>query len=148
MIDQELRFEVEYGVNNEVYKDASNIRKTVFIIEQKVPKEIEVDEFENESYHIVGYLRDVPICCARIMTEYGKFKIGRVAILKPFRGKGIGDYLFTFTLDYLKNDLNAKEVYLNSQAQVTNFYRKHGFNTLGEPFLEANIVHIKMKKVL
>jgi predicted GNAT family N-acyltransferase len=74
-------------------------------------------------------------------------KIERVAVLKSFRGLGIGQALMQKAIDYLSGQKIA-EAKVNAQIQVKNFYERLGFQQQGEPFYEADILHIEMRRKL
>ncbi|RUA29373.1 MAG: GNAT family N-acetyltransferase [Bacteroidetes bacterium] len=120
---------------------AFDIRRKVFIEEQKVSEEEEF-EFEDECTHFLIYHKKQPVGTSRYrITEKG-IKLERFALLKEARGKGIGYDLLRFTL----NDARQfkKHIYLNAQASVVNFYKQQGFIIDGEKFIEANIIHYPM----
>ena len=122
-------------------EEAFTIRRTVFCIEQNVSEEIEMDEFDDIAKHILAYINNKPIGTARWrFTEEGA-KMERFAVLKKYRGKGVGEELVNYTLEQIKdNDL----IYLNAQETVIKFYEKFGFEVAGGRFYEANIPHKKM----
>ena len=119
------------------------IRKNVFIKEQNVPLEIEIDGLDPEAEHFIAYLDDKPIGCARIRTNKNYVKLERIAILKKHRGKGFGTVLTKFLIDYCRNE-NFGEIILHSQTYVVDFYKKLGFKIRGKPFFEADIEHFEM----
>ena len=120
-----------------------DIRKNVFIKEQNVPYDIEIDGLDPESEHFIAYLDDEPIGCARIRTDKNNAKLERIAIIKKYRGKGFGTELTKFLIDYCKRE-NFDEIVLHSQTYIIDFYKKLGFKTRGEIFFEADIEHIEM----
>ena len=120
------------------------LRREVFVHEQSVPAEIEFDEFEKDALHAIAYEGKNVIGCARLV-EFGDYvKIGRVAVKKEFRLKGVGKTLMQF----LMNIAESKNKYIMIHAQVSalDFYRKLGFVEEGHVFLEAGIKHKKMRK--
>ena len=120
---------------------AFSIRRQVFCIEQNVPEEIEMDEFDDKAIHILAYIDDKPIGTARWrLTEDGA-KMERFAVLKEYRGKGVGEALVKYALEELKD---SDIIYLNAQETVIGFYEKLGFVGVGNRFYEANIPHKKM----
>jgi predicted GNAT family N-acyltransferase len=124
------------------YEQILNIRKKVFIEEQKVPKDIEIDEYETESTHFILYLNKKPIGCARIrLNNFAKLE--RIAILKKHRRNGFGKRLTEFLIDYCHKK-NIFDIRLNSQLSVANFYEKIGFKKVGQVFFEAGIKHVEM----
>ena len=119
------------------------IRKNVFIKEQNVPLEIEIDGLDPEAEHFIAYFNDKPIGCARIRSKDHSIKLERIAIIKEYRGKGFGTELTKFLIDYSKQK-NFKEIFLHSQTYVSNFYKKLGFVSKRKHFFEAGIEHVEM----
>jgi len=120
---------------------ARSIRETVFIIEQKVPGEIEYDEFEDTSTHILARYSGRAAGTARWRkTRYG-YKLERFAVLEEVRGKGVGRALVLFILKQIESE---STIYLNSQVSALGFYAGLGFKAEGEVFYEADIPHRKM----
>lgn len=126
--------------------DAFSIRDIVFIQEQQVPKEIEMDEHDDTATHFIIYDGELPIATARI-RPYGEdtAKVERFAVLKEYRGTGVGASLMNF-IEAEAHKMGYHHFRLNSQKHAENFYAKLGFNPIGEPFYEANIEHITMQK--
>jgi predicted GNAT family N-acyltransferase len=123
------------------------VREEVFIKEQKVPKELELDGLDEKSLHFVILDEESVIGCARVREINGKsFKFERVAVLPNYRGKGLGHQFMLFIEKELLKINSNNSFILNAQASVESFYRSLGFETCGDYYLEANIKHIKMKK--
>lgn len=121
---------------------AHQIRHQVFVIEQKVDPEIEYDEYESASTHILARNESgEAVGTARWrQTDHG-WKLERFAVLESARGLGIGSGLMEFVLDHIDHKL---PIYLNSQTIAIPFYEKLGFRATGDIFYEANIPHRKM----
>ncbi len=120
---------------------ALDIRRIVFIDEQNVPEDIEVDEFEDDCSHIIARIGGIPVGTARWRRTDNGVKLERFAVLKEYRSKGIGEALVESVLDYV---LPEPAVYLHAQEEVIGFYEKLGFTNEGPTFIEADIVHQKM----
>jgi predicted GNAT family N-acyltransferase len=117
------------------------IRETVFVHEQQVPVELEWDEFDEISLHALALSpQGAPIGTARLLPDG---HIGRMAVLKEWRGKGIGGAMLLRLLEASKRQGN-KKVILNAQTPAIQFYAKFGFIVTGEEFMEAGIPHVKM----
>jgi len=117
------------------------IRETVFIQEQQVPVELEWDEFDSVSIHVLASTLDgKPVGTARLLPDG---HIGRMAVLKERRGEGIGSAMLHCLLDTARQH-EMKEVKLNAQITAQPFYEKFGFQSIGDEFMEAGIPHIKM----
>lgn len=117
------------------------IRRKVFVDEQKCPAELEW-EFEDESTHFMGSVNGVPAGAARWRHTDKGFKLERFAVLKEFRGHGMGKALVQAVLDDLPPD--ASYIYLNAQLTAIGLYEKFGFVKEGSQFEEAGIQHFKM----
>ena len=120
------------------------IRATVFIEEQGVPREIEWDGEDAHCLHVIAERDGEPVGCGRLMPDG---RIGRLAVSKTLRGTGIGAQLLHALLD-LARDRGDPQVYLHAQAHSIGFYEKAGFESRGEPFDEAGIEHLDMVQTL
>lgn len=129
--------------NTEEIEDAKNIREEVFVKEQNVPYDIEMDGLDYSAYHVVAYDGEKPAATGRMIIENGEFIVGRVAVLKKYRGEGYGDLVVRMLVRKCFN-LGAKEVKIHAQLQAQKFYEKIGFQAFGEVFDEAGIQHINM----
>ncbi len=129
----------------EELKVCFEIRKKVFIEEQKVTYEEEFDEFDklNNTKHFLLSLNENLIATCRLRITQDGQKIERVAILKEYRNKGYGKLFMQKVLEYCKLQ-NNKRVYLYAQENVIPFYEKLGFLAYGESFLDARIPHKAM----
>lgn len=144
-----MKFDTTTDLSSSLYKDALTIRKTVFIQEQKVDESLEIDEFEDKALHIVGYENNQACCTARLIEkENGFIKIQRVAVLKEFRNKGIGLLLLQEIERLARETFEASKLLLDSQDHAIPFYEKSGFKVYGDGFLDANIPHHHMEKIL
>ncbi len=128
--------------NKELLNQAFDIRTTVFVIEQKVDKELEYDGLDEKAEQYLVYYNNVPAGTGRYRETDEGFKLERFAVYKKFRGKHIGANLLEAMLKEILP--TEKKIYLNAQAAVVNFYNKYGFKRIGEMFIEANIEHYKM----
>ncbi|RWR05536.1 GNAT family N-acetyltransferase [Siminovitchia fortis] len=128
-------------------QDAFSIRKKVFVEEQQVPVEIEIDEHENNSAHFVLYDGEKPAGAGRFRILDDKGKVERICILPEYRGKGAGNQIMAAIEEYAKQ-LPVEELVLNSQSYAVPFYEKLGYIVVSEEFLDAGIPHRKMIKKL
>lgn len=126
-------------------EDALYVRTTVFIKEQGVSPDIEVDVHEEESVHFVGYLNHKPIAAARLrfMDEYGKLE--RICVLKEVRGKAYGKTMIQKMEAFIRTR-GYKKAKLNAQTHAKSFYERLGYTTTSEEFLDAGIPHVTMEK--
>ena len=135
--------------NKEILEACFEIRKEVFVKEQNVPEDHEIDEYDENAIHVIGYDNDNhPIATARIrLLNETTGKVERVAILKDYRGRGLGLKLLNF-VEQTANENQLTFLTMNAQHYAIPFYEKLGYNVLGEPFDEENIKHIVMEKHL
>lgn len=135
---------VQILLNSSAYNDVLEIRKKVFVDEQNIPLELEVDETESEAIYFLTYSDDRPAATGRL-REYGKYiKFERIATLKEWRGKGVGRNLMEAMLDYAKKNFPGKVPYMHSQESAVAFYERLGWRKSGDPFMEADIPHQAM----
>ncbi len=123
---------------------AGEVRRAVFIVEQGIPEEEEWDDADAVAGHWVALLDGEAVGCAR-MTSEGK--IGRMAVLAEYRGKGIGTALLQACVAYALERRFAS-VKLSAQQHALSFYEKQGFTAFGEPHVEVDIPHQWMQKTL
>lgn len=137
----EDKIKVERVNNEEDLQKVFAIRRKVFVDEQNCPPELEW-EFEDESVHFLGTLNGIPAAASRWRKTEKGFKLERFAVLKEYRGKGIGQALVATVLKDLPEE--AEFVYLHAQLDAMPLYAKFGFEKAGEQFEEAGIQHFKM----
>ena len=129
------------------------LRTEVFVNEQNVPKELELDEKDNSEYTIhIGYFKDDKLIGVARLIDMDKdiIHIGRVAIDKNHRGEGIGYKLILGCEDIAKKVLNKDfTIELGAQLYAENFYKKLGYNRINNNiYIEAGIEHIDMRKTI
>ena len=125
-------------------KDISAIRYEVFVDEQNVPVDLEIDGLDGKAKHALAFIDGVPIGTGRILNDG---HIGRVAVLKNYRGLGIGKLIMK-ELIKCAQDMSLEKVWLSSQWHAHSFYLDFGFVCVDEIYKEAGIDHIKMFKAL
>lgn len=123
------------------------IRMTVFVDEQRVPEEEELDADDETATHFLVEQDGVAIATARLLDKGAYSKIGRVAVSKVARGTGAGAALMRF-IEAHAQSRGAREVVLDAQVQALGFYEKLGYWAEGEEFLDAGIPHYRMRKHL
>ena len=125
-----------------------NIRTVVFVQEQNVPIDEEIDGLDSEADHYILSMNDNDIATARVRYPDGIAKIERVAVLKSCRGLNIGRQLMEFIIADIQKNPVVKTMKLGAQIQAIDFYEKLGFKSYGTEYLDANIRHIWMKRKL
>ena len=131
----------DYEHNTE---DICAIRYEVFVGEQNVPEELEIDGLDDEAKHVLAFVDGLPIGTGRILSDG---HIGRVAVLKNYRGLGIGKLIMKELIKWAQ-DISLKKVWLSSQWHAHSFYLDLDFVCTGEIYKEAGIDHIKMYRTL
>jgi predicted GNAT family N-acyltransferase len=119
------------------------IRREVFIKEQNIPESLELDDNKIESIKILATYNNESIGTARYRATSKGMKLERFAVIKQYRGYGVGKALVLFILEELKME---ESIYLHAQESVIKFYTKLGFKIVGDRFFEADIPHIKLIK--
>ena len=128
--------------------DAYHVRMTVFVEEQKVPQEEEIDEHDKTAIHFIGYeAQETPVAASRLrfVDEYGKLE--RICVLKNYRGKHFGQQMI-HAMEEMIGTKGYQKAKLNAQTQAEDFYRQLGYKTISGEFMDAGIPHVAMIKEL
>mgnify|MGYP001194819316 CR=1 FL=1 len=124
------------------------IRQQVFVQEQGVPSELEMDEQDSLALHSLAWLNNEPVGTGRLLwLPDGLARIGRMAVKPRFRRQSIGGLLLKF-LEREAFNSGIYKIELHAQSYVEAFYRHHGYILAGRPFVEAGIEHIYMCRVM
>ena len=136
---------IELGDWHSMRRWAEPLRFAVFVEEQRVPAEIELDSLDALSLHAVAFDADgEAVGTGRLLPDG---HIGRMAVAKPARGTGIGSALLRSLMDEARRRGHTHAV-LSSQTHATEFYRKHGYSVDGSVYDDAGIPHIDMRCAL
>ncbi len=131
--------EVTWDCSSEVLTD---IRTEVFVLEQGVPVELELDGMDAKSHHFLATTEEgKPVGTARLLQSG---QIGRMAVLKSYRRHGIGRQLLDAAV-VKAQQMKMPEIYLHAQTHALDFYAKSGFEAFGDIFDDAGIPHRAMK---
>lgn len=133
--------EADYG---HYQQQILHVREQVFIVEQKVPPELEVDELDPLSRHVLLFSETIPVATGRLTPDG---HIGRIAVLKNHRHQGYGTQII-FKLEQIAITAGLKQVVLAAQLQALSFYERLGYQAMGGVFLDAGIEHRQMQKLL
>ena len=134
--------------NDRELKAAFRVRTQVFVEEQGIPEDLELDEYDSKALHMVVKDGDKVIGTARVLfLATNQAKLERMAVLEPFRRRGIGRRIISFLSEELRNR-QVEQVVLHAQYLAVAFYESCGFEETGSPFWEAGIKHIKMRRQL
>ena len=128
--------------------DAHAIRRRVFIEEQHVPEELELDEDDQHAVHALALIDGRAVGCGRFVAHGAvEVKIGRMAVLTELRGTGIGRAVLEFLMNEARRRGFLRAV-LHAQLSAEGFYLRQGFLPIGPAFEEAGIPHRKMERPL
>ena len=116
------------------------VRTPVFIEEQAVTPEFEWDDLDATAVHLLTTFNNRPIACLRIINYY---KIGRMAVLRQYRGNGLGAALLLEAVSICKQH-GGKTVYLSAQTHAISFYQKAGFKVTSAEYCDVDITHVDM----
>jgi len=138
--------EIKVAITDIEKSHCYELRKIVFIEEQKVPIERHMDEYDEFSIHFIVYDKNIPIGAARTRLADNCAKLERICILSANRGHNIGRQLIQKIEEYWVN--NSITCYrLSSQVQAAKFYEKLGYIIISEkPYMDAGILHVMMEK--
>lgn len=122
--------------------EAMRIRHAVFVEEQGVPAEMELDEHDARSLHALAFDGGAAVGTGRLLPDA---HIGRMAVRKDFRGRGIGSALLLKLCEAARSR-GHREVVLAAQVHALGFYRAHGFEPYGAVYNDAGIPHQDMRR--
>ncbi len=122
------------------------IRETVFVLEQGVPPDLEMDDRDAICIHVLALVDDKPAGTARLDIEKNG-KIGRLAVLPKFRRQGLGQLIMA-EIESIGRDHQLAQLWCHAQTTAVAFYQSLGYTIEGPEFSEAGILHCKMQKPL
>lgn len=133
--------------SDKTLQTAFDIRKQVFVEEQHVPMEIEIDEYEDEAIHFICSDGEKYVGASRLrfVDDYGKLE--RICVLQEARGKHFGKDLIAAMEEEIIRQ-NIKEVRLHAQTRAVSLYESVGYDVVSDEFMDANIPHVEMMKKL
>lgn len=127
---------------------AYGVRHEVFVGEQGVPPEVERDDLDEVADHVVAYGPDgACVGAGRLVARGEAAVVGRMAVRTGERGRGVGAALLR-RLEERARERGLARVELHAQAHAAGFYAGYGYQAYGEPFVEAGIEHLHMRKEL
>ncbi|WP_336882029.1 GNAT family N-acetyltransferase [Priestia koreensis] len=127
--------------------DAYFVRKTVFVEEQGVPAELEIDQHDKTAVHIVAYDKERPVGAGRFRIVDGYGKVERVCVLSSHRKDGVGKQLM-LKMQEVAKEQGVPKLKLNAQTHAEGFYKHLGYETVSDKFLDAGMPHVTMIKEL
>lgn len=142
-----IECQIIHGDTDPRIQDAYYVRDLVFTQEQGFPAEIDIDEYDKVAWQCILYKDGAAIGTARLIPQGNVGKIGRVAILKEFRGLGLGFVVMEAIIAEAQR-LAYESLNLSAQVYAVPFYEKLGFEVLGDEYLEDGEPHINMSRAL
>lgn len=133
--------------NKQQLEDAYAVRKIVFVDEQHVPVEDEIDQYESDAQHFILYDQALPIGAGRLRIFEDNGKVERICILKNCRQTGAGRTIMDKIEQYAAQQ-RVNKLTLHAQTHAIPFYLKLGYSITSEEFLDAGIPHRAMEKIL
>lgn len=124
------------------------LRRSVFIDEQGIPETAEWDDLDHSATHLLATVNDLPMGTARLLIRGDTGWVGRICVLKPARGTGLGAALVREAIKQLSARPGLKIVRLGAQAYAKGFYEKLGFRVCGPEYDDAGIPHHEMELML
>ena len=129
----------EIRIERNLNPDIQKLREEVFVKEQQVPIELEIEQDEDEYLHCCIYLGGILISYARASEGH----IGRVCVKRGYRHQGFGEKIMYIA----EQQISSKEIQIHAQVQARGFYESLGYQVYGKEFMEAGIRHIAMRKI-
>lgn len=120
------------------------VRREVFVYEQSVPEELEHDIDDFTALHFVAVLEGEVVGTLRVLNKPEHAKIGRVAVLRRWRGRGVAKAMIIEAMDFVRQT-GQHRFYLTAQTDKLGMYEKLGFTAFGEVFDDAGMPHRAMR---
>ncbi|MDE6472510.1 MAG: GNAT family N-acetyltransferase [Clostridia bacterium] len=124
-------------------QEARNIRVEVFVKEQGF--EYEFDSFDEKATHIIIFDNNKAVATCRYFNQDGYYLIGRIAVIKEYRGLGLGAKLLEFAKLQI-DKLGGKEIRIHAQKRVEGFYIKQGYEAFGETDFDEGCEHVWLRR--
>ncbi len=140
------RLDIHEAVSKKDLETVFEIRRRVFVDEQRVPEEHERDATDERSVHLLAAVGGLPAAAARLFIDAGDVRtvwIGRLAVLPESRRTGVATGMIRYCIDWSRRH-HKRQIRLHAQDYVRDLYRKLGFEEFGGVFMEENIPHLEM----
>lgn len=126
---------------------ALKVRRTVFVVEQKIDPALEFDGRDKAAVHIAAFDGEKVVGAARALANGENAEIGRLAVLAEYRKRGIGSAIMR-EAEYAARMAGARIAVIHAQSYTVEMYKKLGYESAGEEFMEAGMPHREMRKKL
>jgi predicted GNAT family N-acyltransferase len=141
--------ELRWARGEDDRREALNLREEVFCGEQGVPRELEADGLDDRALHLLALAADTArtVGTLRLLVDDTEAKVGRVAVAPPWRGRGIASRMLAAALGRAVQQ-GCRNARLAAQLRATGVYERAGFAIASEPFEQAGITHVWMRRSL
>ena len=126
---------------------AMAVRRAVFVEEQDVPPELEVDGLDGEAVHLVAVRDGEVVATCRLLAHGATVHLGRLAVDASARRQGLAGLLVSAADDWARTH-GARRLLLSAQTYATGLYLAAGYVPTGDPYMEAGIEHVDMERDL
>lgn len=141
-----MNLSIEISNNRATFEKSMTIRQIVFVDEQCFVDEF--DDIDKIAYHAAVYDGEKLIGCGRVFRDDKGCHIGRIAVIKEYRGKDVGSYIMEQLEEFGKQKYEFDYYVLSAQTRAKDFYAKLGYKEFGEIYFEEYCEHIEMRKRL
>ncbi|MGX7348709.1 GNAT family N-acetyltransferase [Dolosicoccus paucivorans] len=143
-----MQFKWTQDLTHPIYQHALEIRKAVFIKDQGIDPQLELDGQDDLYYHVVGYDQEQPICVARIKIDRNILTVQRVAVLSHYQRQGVGRQLMNEIKQFGQSQ-SVTQLFLSAQHTAVPFYESLGYTVVeGSQHMDAGILHFDMKQLI
>ena len=136
---------MEFKIYDKLPQEAREIRVKVFVEEQGFQEEF--DSVDNYATHVLAFDNGKAVATCRYFYQDGYYLIGRIAVVKEYRGAGLGGKLLEFAKRQIEK-LGGKEIRIHAQKRAEGFYQKQGYTSFGEVDYDEGCEHVWMKRQL
>jgi predicted GNAT family N-acyltransferase len=140
---------LRWAVTPEELRDALRVREQVFCVEQRVPREMEIDGHDETALHLLALDPEAErvIGTLRLLLDGDVAKVGRVAVERDWRRRGIASRMLDLALARAR-ERGCRQARLAAQLDATGLYERAGFIVESDPFEQAGIAHVSMSRRL
>ncbi len=139
-----MQLNIHISNDKSTFEKAMQIRQTVFVDEQNFVDEF--DEIDKIAYHAAVFDNDKLIGCGRVFLDEKGCHIGRIAVVKEYRGKKVGSYIVTELEKFGAKTFEFDKYVLSAQTRVKDFYANLGYKEHGDIYFEEHCEHVEMYK--
>ena len=143
-----MQFKWTQDLTDLIYQHALEVRISVFIEDQGIDPQLELDDQDEFYFHVVGYDENLPICVARIKIDQNVLTVQRVAVLSRYQRQGVGRQLLNEIKRFAQKQ-SVTQLFLSAQHTAVPFYESIGYATVeGSEHMDADILHFDMTQFI